>query len=721
MNIQFVPLNQINVDYIDLNKYLAKFSKEISELKTTIAERDKVVKLCVDLIIEVNNCRKKSATTLNMNKICDEIHMHTISELNNINSKYKRDKIMKKSFMYVEPVEMSSGFEFVKKIDKKSGESIRTTIQRTFQYVSPLKTLKALFGDEKFVEMYIKFNQNDNHKCTEGVFDRFCCGHIYQNSNFFKSNPLALQLKFFVDDFEPCDALKSKAGKHKTTAYYMQINNLPQKYLYKVNSIYLVALCDASDAKSEYTNPNNVLETIVTDIKFLEKKGIKTKGGLIIKGSLMCAMYDNLGGNILLGLHGSFNSNHYCRICLATKQQCQEMTKEDPDLLRTVDNYNQCVTILNSDSKVKDTKGIKEYCHLNDLQHFHIMKNISVDFMHDILEGLIPFTLEHIFNYCVTKKIATVDQIQGMIDCYNFGELDKFNKPSKINLDRKNLGQNASQSYCLFTNLPFILFKFREKLHCVWAPVETLQQILQIVYSYSIKENDLSKLEILVHKFLEAFKQLFGVNLRPKHHFLLHYVRVIRMMGPVVFFWVMRMESKHQFFKKVAQKTKNYINLKKSMAYQHQESLYHAANVYTDEIKVSKKVNSLKLSIDYETYAEVLEEEFAEIMIEEALVVNSVEINNNKYKSDSLILFGSVICEIEYIVTHNNQFWAFCSYSYCIKEYNTFLNSFLLERFEKFRIINILELKNIRVYEKKYLKGNPYLVVVNLELYSLFQ
>lgn len=252
MNKQFVPLNQsvdLNIDYIDLNKYLVKFSKEICELNTTIAERDKVVGLCLDLIAEINNCRKKSANDNNVNKVCDEIHTHTTDQLNNINSKYKRDKIMKMSRMYVEPVEMSSGFDFVTKIDKNSGESIRSTIQRTFQYVSPLKTLKALFSDEEFVGIYMNFNQNDKHKCKEGVFERFCCGHIYQSNDFFKSNPLALQLKLFVDDFEPCDALKSKAGKHKTTAYYMQINNLPQRHLSKVNSIYLVALSDASDAK----------------------------------------------------------------------------------------------------------------------------------------------------------------------------------------------------------------------------------------------------------------------------------------------------------------------------------------------------------------------------------------------------------------------------------------------------------------------------------------
>lgn len=230
----------------------------------------------------------------------------------------------------------------------------------------------------------------------------------------------------------------------------MQINNLPQKYLSKVNSIYLVALCDASDSKSEYTNTNNVLETIVEDIKLLESQGITTKCGLNLKGTLIGGMHDNLGGNVLLGLHSSFNSNYYCRICLATKQQCQEMTNEHSDLLRTEDNYRKCLKLLESNAKTKDSKGIKSYCHLNDLSQYHIMKNITVDFMHDILEGLIPFTFENIFKLIVSKKFATIDQIQGLVDCFHFGNLHKSNKPSKINVEKKILDRmHHSHILCL--------------------------------------------------------------------------------------------------------------------------------------------------------------------------------------------------------------------------------------------------------------------------------
>ncbi|XP_055308672.1 uncharacterized protein LOC129572687 [Sitodiplosis mosellana] len=564
--------------------------------------------------------------------------------------------------------------------------------------------------------MYVNFNTTSDHQCEEGLYKRFCCGDVYKKSDFFEANPMAVQLKLFTDDVEPCSALKSKAGKHKVCAFYLQIDNLPPKYLSKVNSIYLVALCDSSDSKGEYTNADNVVETIVKDIKELETKGIETNSGLNLKGTLICGMYDNLGGNIILGLYASFNSNNYCRICIASKQVCQSMTKEDPNLIRTQKNYEECLAVVGSKSKVKDTKGIKSYCCLNDLNQFHIMKNITVDFMHDILEGLIGFTVENIFNLCVTSKIATMDQIQGLIDCYYFGELDKSNKPLKINLEKKNLGQNASQAYCLFTNLPFILFKFREQLHEIWKPVELLLQILQIVSSYSITDKDIERLETLIHSYLEAYKTIFNEHLRPKHHFLLHYVRVIRSMGPVVWFWVMRIESKHQFFKQVAQKTKNYINLKKTMAEQHQAKVFLAGFVYKDEFIVGKKKLPMGSWSDYEKYEDAVGQVFTADMIEEAQIVNSLQINNTKYKSNYLIEHDNMFCEIDYIVIHKNSYWFICSTSYKVKKIDPFLNSFLLEKCEKFQII---QLKDSKVYEKKHLNCETYVIVDNLDLYHL--
>lgn len=717
----FYPIKRPDIYLNKIDQFFETFSTNLFKLNTTIAQRDKIVKLCIELVSEVSVCLEQNIETndAGAKKMCKTIHGHAIEQLQKVESNFKRQKIMKKSKMYVEPVEMSSGFEFVTAIDENSGKSIRSTVQRTFQYVPLLKTLESLFSDVCFEKLYIDYNKSDKHRCKDGVYERFCCGSVYQNNDFFKLNPMAIQLKVFVDDFEPCDALKSRSGKHKTTGFYLQINNLPKKFESKVATIYLLALCDASDSKTEYANTDNVLETIVKDIHVLEKIGILTKSGLNIKGSLICAMHDNLGGNILFGLHGSFSSNHFCRICYAPKQRCQEMTIEDPDMIRTVENYEKCLATLESNTKEKDTKGIKSYCHLNDLSNYHIMKNFTVDIMHDILEGMIPFTLENLFKICVSNKIATLDQIQGLIDCFNHGNLHKSSKPSKINIEKKNLGQNASQSYCLFINLPFILFKFREKLREYWAPYEYLQQILQIVSSNFIHEIDILRLENTVQLYLEAFKTTFQTHLRPKHHLLTHYVRVIRAMGPVASFWVMRMESKHQIFKHKAQQTKNFINLKKTMAQHHQENLCLSGLAYMDDIEASKKTSPLECCSVYQMYESTFKQVFTTETIEGASVLNSLRINNIKYRPNFLIIIDNMLCEIDKIIMHSNQFWIFSSHTYNVKEHDTFLNSFLLEKENKPLITNLLELEDMCVFEIKYLKEKPYIVVENLKLFYL--
>lgn len=72
---------------------------------------------------------------------------------------------MKKSRLYVQPVEMSSGFQFATTIDKNTGEPIQSTFQRTFQYISPFEQLEALFNDQDFEKMYMEFNKSNDHQC----------------------------------------------------------------------------------------------------------------------------------------------------------------------------------------------------------------------------------------------------------------------------------------------------------------------------------------------------------------------------------------------------------------------------------------------------------------------------------------------------------------------------------------------------------------------------
>ena len=51
---------------------------------------------------------------------------------------------------------------------------------------------------------------------------------------------------------------------------------------------------------------------------------------------------------------------------------------------------------------------------------------------------------------------------------------------------------------------------------------------------------------------------------------MLHYPRAIQKLGPLVQFWAMRFEAKHNFFKRVSHVTCNFRNICKTMAFRHQ-------------------------------------------------------------------------------------------------------------------------------------------------------
>lgn len=239
-----------------------------------------------------------------------------------------RSKETASSIKYVPPEKESTGYRFKRAYDENAGFHISKSIQTTFQYIPISKTLES-FSDFKFEEIYMKFNMNRDHNCWDGIYHDFCCGSVFKSSEFFKQNPFAIQIRLFTDDFEPCDPLKSKVGIHKITAFYFQINNSPPNILSKTENIYLVSLSDASDSKNELADVDNVIDTIVADIKTMESKGIVTKRNHILKGTLTCCQFDNLGGNNLFGFSGGFNANFFCRLCTTKRVDCQPMNTED--------------------------------------------------------------------------------------------------------------------------------------------------------------------------------------------------------------------------------------------------------------------------------------------------------------------------------------------------------------------------------------------------------
>ena len=104
-----------------------------------------------------------------------------------------------------------------------------------------------------------------------------------------------------------------------------------------------------------------------------------------------------------------------------------------------------------------------------------------------------------------------------------------------------------------------------------WELLISLCEIMAVVFAPAITSEATYFLQHQIADHLELFKELFSeARLRPKQHYMTHYFRSIRLVGPLVRFWAMRFEAKHNFFRRLSHIVCNFKNICKTMSVRHQ-------------------------------------------------------------------------------------------------------------------------------------------------------
>lgn len=176
-----------------------------------------------------------------------------------------------------------------------------------------------------------------------------------------------------------------------------------------------------------------------------------------------------------------------------------------------------------------------------------------------------------------------------------------------------------------------------------------------IVFAPKISNEMINQLENHISEMLLSLRKVFpNKNLKPKDHFLIHYPRVIREMGPLIFLWCMRFEAKHLPFKKLAQFVQNFVNICTTASYHHQECLYHTDSLLTESL--TYKLYSSIEEFDYTCFNGLLSSQIKE----DITFVKSVSCSNLKYTKNLFILTGvegnlPVFQEIISIFLHDNR------------------------------------------------------------------
>lgn len=125
--------------------------------------------------------------------------------------------------------------------------------------------------------------------------------------------------------------------------------------------------------------------------------------------------------------------------------------------------------------------------------------------------------------------------------------------------------------------------------------------MLKILLAPKITNNMLDELQITIKEHHELLMKEFSVSLIPKDHIILHYVMIIKKMGPPKTFWAMRYESKHGFLKDLANKLKNYKDIAYTLSVRHQKcmmSIWKNKNFSEPILKNFKKQNLNSINYD---------------------------------------------------------------------------------------------------------------------------
>lgn len=711
-------------DSNDLFAFISQINTRICSLLLNHEETNQVYKICMELL---DNTQRLNEMFMKKENEVDPIKAMRMStaiireELLQCATRYKRDKQLAKNKLYVAPEEKVIGIRWNLVKLRKTYTSVPRLIPNVFYEIPLIRSIISLFQRDDFRKEY--FCYNEAKIVSTDIYDSFSSGNNFRANELFANHPNSLQIEIGQDDFEPCNALGSKATLYKLSPVYVSIKNIPPKFASKLHNILLASLCHTDDTKTEYTDWNDIWFRLVSDLKQIEN-GIVLHDGTTIRGTVISVVSDNLGANTILGFVKNFSTTKYpCRFCFCSLDEIQTECEEIPSKRRTKPHYEEQLQKIKNSEKVDltNTFGVAMYCALNDLKFFHMIDSMTADIMHDVSEGSAPFLLKNLFEYLFKNKVCTEKDLKDKIKFHDYGFKQRKNVPSELNMNKSCLGQNASQMLCLFQSIPFILYKYKdnEAVENVWILVETLLKITQTVYSAKIDKDDLNNLKDNVKLHLKKFMEIFDSSLKFKQHNMLHFVSIIIAMGPLLWYSMKRYEAKHKELKGCIGDSNNFRNLTKTISERHQQIMSIKENTYTDHYehaKIMKSINTDFLSFHKDIIQKALKNN------EEIFEIKWINYNSFRYAKGLFVQFTDGLYQIEKVLLNENEYYFFCV-RFCVLEYSNFLNSIKIKKFEPnlFKMIKFSSLENKTVFEAKVLNEENYIILETLDLKSLYK
>jgi hypothetical protein len=460
----------------------------------------------------------------------------------------------------------------------KSGKQ-RQAVKEHFIYVPLIDQLQRILNMKDVYSEIKKAKQP-----TPGVYSRYEDGVRYHKNPLFVAYPDSLQIHVYLDEVQLCN--QGGSYDHKVVFVYFSIANLPSKYRSSYQCMNLLSIFEHRQvAKFDY---NTLLRPIVDDLKKLED-GIEfyiDGKPQTVRGTLTAFVADNLASHLCGGFKAGFSKGfRKCRFCLAVEEDIQSKFSDCDFIIRSEkdhDEYCASLKIAALNKHIAKLYGILFDSILNELKYFHVIGGLTPDVMHDLLEGVVPLVVSQVVSHCLKKKYFKLDELNQIIQDFNYGVAESRDKPSPITLKqlkKKNIRGSATQRWLLAVNLPLMIGAKVKRGDIVWACFGNLLKICRIVFSECATNLDIMNLSCFIFEFLTGYKECFKRKLTYKMHNIVHYPRFIQEYGPLGSIWTMRFEAKHAQFKSIHRRTRNLKNAPFTLAYRHQQWMANRYNM----------------------------------------------------------------------------------------------------------------------------------------------
>lgn len=472
---------------------------------------------------------------------------------------YKLNKYISDNFVNIKPTEIL----FSKRL---AGKPVK------FSYISIGSVLELMLANDDIRDLILSCN---NVVPSSDRLSSFLDGSIYREHSLFSEYPSAIRLHFYLDEFEVCNPLGSKRGKHKVLAVYYFVGNLESKYWSEMKFIHLCILVRYRSLRECDPQYVELLKPLIEELNMLASVGVNVKAYGVtynFRAGLATISGDNLSAHSLAGFQCHFNSGRICRFCMASYDEIGVSFREDNYVIRNKEVHAYHLEALRASEANGPVYGVISKCPLLDLNYFDVSSVFAPDIMHDLLECVIPNVMLKIIQKTVRDKTVTLDMLNTRLRELSRGINDCPNAfTPRILTSTGSIVGSASQKWQLFLMFPRLIGTYIEKDDASWEVYLILHDVTDYVFAPVINRSSLSYLEGLVIEFLTAYTSVFCLSsLQPKFHYMIHYPRLISMYGPLRHLWCMRFESKHQYFKSVISSLGNYINVTSTMACRHQ-------------------------------------------------------------------------------------------------------------------------------------------------------